>query len=306
MKVNVISLCSGYDTPIMALNRLKQTYPSFDFNLIAWSEIAPNAIKAHNAVYPEYSGLNLSDMTKIDWDKLNYNEQGVDLLIYSTPCQSVSRAGARKGMKEGDEAASALIWHTRKAIEILRPKVLILENVQGMVDSNNIHDFRKWQDVLSDFGYANFAKILNTRDYGVAQNRPRLFMVSILHGFMTYHFPKKILLEKRIKDYLESEVDDKFYLSTDKVKRLFAYSERKKSEGCGFNTQLQTSGGYKCHNNNKMRRQNNRPAHCDTNRIMNIGNINKGQSGQIIDSKGISSCLCVAHGVVPIILEHNE
>lgn len=69
MKINVISLCSGYDAPVMALKRLKRAYPQFDFNLIAWSEIAPNAIKAHDAVHPEYSGLNLGDMTKIDWDK---------------------------------------------------------------------------------------------------------------------------------------------------------------------------------------------------------------------------------------------
>lgn len=50
----------------------------------------------------------------------------------------------------------------------------------------------------------------------------------------------------------------------------------------------------------------NRPAHCDTDRVMNVGRINKGQSGQVIDSDGVSSCLCVAHGVVPIILEHDE
>lgn len=146
-------------------------------------------------------------------------------------------------MKEGDNAASALIWHTRKAIEVLRPQVLILENVQGMVDNNNIHDFRKWQETLNDFGYENYAKILNSKDYGVAQNRPRLFMVSVFGGFMTYYFPKKIPLEKRIKDYLEPIVDEKFYLSTDKVKKLFAYSERKKSEGCGFDTQIQSGGG---------------------------------------------------------------
>lgn len=239
MKVNVVSLCSGYDAPVMALNRLKQTYPQFDFDLIAWSEIAPNAIKAHNAVHSEYDDRNLGDMTKVDWMRIDAD---IDLLIYSTPCQSVSRAGARKGMKEGDDAASALIWHTRKAIEILRPKVLILENVQGMVDGNNIRDFHKWQDTLIDLGYENHAKLLNSKNYGVAQNRPRLFMVSVLNGFMPYFFPKKMPLTKRIKDYLEPHVDEKFYLSMDKVKKLFAYSDRKKSEGCGFDTQIQTGG----------------------------------------------------------------
>lgn len=70
MKVNVVSLCSGYDAPVMALKRLKRTYPQFNFNLIAWSEIAPNAIKSHDAVHPELAGLNLGDMTKIDWSNL--------------------------------------------------------------------------------------------------------------------------------------------------------------------------------------------------------------------------------------------
>lgn len=243
MRINVVTLCSGYDAMLMALKRLHREYPQFDFDLMAWSEIAPNAIKAHNAVHPEFADRNIGDMTKVDWHEFVKDGQSVDLLIYSTPCQSVSRAGKRKGMKEGDDSASALIWHTRNAIEILRPKVLILENVQGMADRNNISDFRAWQNTLIDLGYANHTKILNSKDYGVAQNRPRLFMVSILDGCIDYHFPAKMPLNKRIKDYLEHEVDEKFYLSIEKVNKLFSYAERKKSEGCGFDTQIQTGGG---------------------------------------------------------------
>ena len=71
MKINVVTLCSGYDAMTMALKRLRRTYPQFDFDLVAWSEIAPNAIKAHQAVHPEFADRNLGDMTKIDWNNLN-------------------------------------------------------------------------------------------------------------------------------------------------------------------------------------------------------------------------------------------
>lgn len=158
-------------------------------------------------------------------------------------CQSVSRAGARKGMKEGDDAASALIWHTKRAIETLKPKVLILENVQGMIDKTNLPDFLKWQETLTDYGYTNFTKLLNTRVFGVAQNRPRVFMVSILGDNPQYFFPKKMPLTKRIKDYLEPKVDEKFYLSQKQIMGLFKHCDKKKSQGCGFDTQLKSGGG---------------------------------------------------------------
>ena len=82
MKLRVATLCSGYDSQCMALDRLKQHYPDFDYDLIAWSEIDKNAIKAHNAVYPQWADRNLGDMTKIDWTQVG----DIDLLTYSTPC----------------------------------------------------------------------------------------------------------------------------------------------------------------------------------------------------------------------------
>ncbi len=306
MKINVVTLCSGYDAMCMALKRLRDNYPQFDFDLMAWSEIAPNAIKAHQAVHPEYADRNLGDMTTCDYSNIIRRCKHVDLLIYSTPCQSVSRAGARKGMKEGDDAASALIWHTKRAIETLKPQVLILENVQGMVDSVNLPDFRKWQDTLADYGYTNFTQLLNSRDYGVAQNRPRVFMVSILGDNPQYFFPKKMPLTKRIKDYLEPSVDEKFYLSQKQIEALFSHTDKKKSQGCGFDSQLRAGGGISPSITTHCGMRQTDAYLVETDRIMKIGQICKGQDGIVVDSGGITPCICVEHGCVPKILAVDE
>lgn len=81
-KVRVVTLCSGYDSQCLALERLKRNYPQFDYDLVAWSEIEESAIKAHNALFPQWADRNLGDMTKIDWEQV----PDFDLLFYSTPC----------------------------------------------------------------------------------------------------------------------------------------------------------------------------------------------------------------------------
>ena len=224
-KINVVTLCSGYDAMTLALKRLRHDYPQFDFDLLAWSDIDTNAIKAHKALHPEFADRNIGDLTKYDFDNWD-GVLPVDLLIYSTPCQSVSVAGKRKGMKEGDdEASSALIWHTRKFIEYLRPQIMILENVKGIVNKRNLPDFHKWQNALADLGYTHYTKILNAQDYGVAQHRERVFMVSILGNDRIFEFPKPIPLKKRLKDYLEQNVDESYYIADDKLKQI-TLSER--------------------------------------------------------------------------------
>lgn len=236
MKVNVVTVCSGYDAMCCALKRLRKEYPIFDFNLLAWAEVDPTAIQAHNAIHPEYADRNLGDIKTADYSQIT---QHVNLLIYSTPCQSVSRAGKRKGMKESSDAASALIWHTRRAIEELKPDILILENVRGMIDSSNIADFHKWQNTLVDYGYKNYTKVIDSAQMGVAQHRERVFMVSLLSD-EPYFFPEPIPLEKRLKDYLEpyGTVPESYYLTPKQIYNVVKHCERKQAEGCGFNTQF--------------------------------------------------------------------
>lgn len=210
--LRVVTLCSGYDSQCMALDRLKKYDPNFAYDLVAWSEIDKNAIKAHDLVYPQFAGRNLGDMTKIDWSKV----PDFDFLTYSTPCQDFSNAGLQRGGAEGSGTRSSILWYTRNAILEKKPKFMMLENVKALVSKKFLPLFLKWVAELESYGYANYWQVLNAKDYGVPQNRERVFLISIrkdvAEGF-TYTFPRPITLEKRIKDVLEPEVDDKYYLS---------------------------------------------------------------------------------------------
>lgn len=224
--LKVITLCSGYDSQCLALERLKSIYPVFDYELVAWSEFDPEskiplrkqpAVVAHNALFPQWSERNLGDMTKIDWNNLNIQ---CDLLFYSTPCQSISVAGLQHGFAEGSGTRSSIIWNVRDAVIALKPKYLCLENVEAMVGEKFIGMFNLWQRELERLGYRNFAQLMNAKDYGVPQNRERIFLVSIRvddeNNMPKYFFPREIKLKKRLKDLLEQNVDEKFYLNKEK------------------------------------------------------------------------------------------
>lgn len=230
--LRVVTLCSGYDSQCLALERLKKNYPEFDYELIAWAEFDPEsktplayqpAVKAHDALFPQWKGRNLGDMTKIDWGRV----EDFDLLFYSTPCQSISQAGLQHGFTEGSGTRSSIIWNVRDAVQIKRPKFLCLENVKAMVSGKFVGMFNLWQLELERMGYVNFAKVLNAKDYGVPQNRERIFLVSIradgldtLDGGIRYHFPKPFPLERKLKDVLEEHVDERYYLSDKMLERF--------------------------------------------------------------------------------------
>ena len=208
---------------------MKRTYPDFDYDLVAWAEFDPEsstpperqpAVVAHNALFPQWADRNLGDMTKIDWTVV----PDFDLLFYSTPCQSVSQAGLQHGFTEGSGARSSIIWNVRDAVREKRPKYLCLENVKAMVSGKFVGMFNLWQAELEKFGYKNFARVLNAKDYGVPQNRERIFLVSILRTEgdpePAYHFPKPFPLETRLADVLEDEVDGRYFLSDDMLCRF--------------------------------------------------------------------------------------
>lgn len=238
--LRVVTLCSGYDSQCLALERLKQTYPDFDYECVAWAEFDPEsktpleyqpAVKAHDALFPQWRGRNLGDMTKIDWDEV----EDFDLLFYSTPCQSISSAGLQHGFTEGSGTRSSIIWNVRDAVKAKRPKFLCLENVKAMISGKFVDMFNLWQRELEKLGYANFAQVLNAKDYGVPQNRERIFLVSIRidDGEMpNYHFPEPIPLNIRLKDILEENVDEKYYLSDERVKDLFQDEDDADTDEC--------------------------------------------------------------------------
>lgn len=228
--LRVVTLCSGYDSQCLALERLKKAFPPFDYELVAWAEFDPESSKpineqpaviAHNALFPQWADRNLGDMTKIDWNKV----PGFDLLTYSCPCQSISSAGLQHGFAEGSGTRSSIIWYVREAFKVKRPKYALMENVSAMVSQKFLPMFNLWRDEVSKFGYESFAKVLNSRDFGVPQNRERIFLVSFLRDELNgrqFHFPEPFKMEHKLRDLLNDVTDTKYYLnplSTDKFVR---------------------------------------------------------------------------------------
>ena len=137
-------------------------------------------------------------------------------------CQDFSMSGKRRGGEEGSGTRSSLLWECTRAIEIKRPRFVFFENVKGLITSKFIKGFHKWQARLEGLGYANFAQIMNASDYGVPQNRERVFMVSVLRNGETpkYYFPKKQRLDVRVKDLLERNVSEEYYLSEEALENF--------------------------------------------------------------------------------------
>lgn len=239
MKIKVFTAFSGYDSQCMALDRLKDTLPGFDYELIGWSEIDKYAIKAHNALYPQWADRNYGDICNIDWN----NVPDIDLFTYSFPCTDISSVGKQEGLSEDSGTRSSLLWQCRKAIEIKRPKVLLMENVKALMQRKFRAELIKWQSILEGLGYHNFTKVLNAKDYGVPQNRERVFMVSLLGEQPIYTFPEPFELKLRLRDMLEKDVPESYYINQEKVDAILRHIDRKRLDGCGFKTNFTDGGG---------------------------------------------------------------
>ena len=228
--LNVITLFSGYDSQALALNRLGLPY-----DLAAWCEIDRHAITAHNALFPQWKDRNLGDVSRVDWAEWHTRHpQPIDLLTYSSPCQDFSSAGLQRGGEEGSGTRSGLLWETERAVRELRPRHLVFENVGGLVSDKFIDLFNRWQARLNTYGYTNFQQLMNAKDYGVPQNRLRIFMVSILDCQRAYYFPKPFKLERRLKDVLEQNVEERYYLREEQVRTLMNATQKHQEKGNGF------------------------------------------------------------------------
>lgn len=216
----------GYNSQGMALERIKKYDPTFEWTCVGRSEIDKYAITAANAVFPQFADKNFGDISKIDWVQV----PDFDLFTYSFPCTDISNAGVQKGLEEGSGTRSSLLWECKKAIEIKRPKYLLMENVKALVSQKFLPYYKKWEQYLAGLGYDNYCKVMNAKDYGVPQNRERIFIVSILDNDKVFHFPEPIPLEKRLKDVLEDKVDEKYYLSDKAVEGFLKNNENLESK----------------------------------------------------------------------------
>lgn len=214
--MRILELFAGYGSQALALENL-----GIDFTSDI-SEIDKYAIQAYNQLHGETH--NWGDITQIDETKLPY----YDLITYSSPCQDFSVAGLQKGGDKDSGTRSSLLWECERIIRAVKPKYLLMENVKNLVGEKHKHNFIKWLKVLESIGYKNWWKVLNAKDYGVPQNRERVFVVSIL-GCGQYLFPNPIKLEKRLKDVLEPVIDEKYYLSNKLIEGFMRRIDRQDS-----------------------------------------------------------------------------
>lgn len=241
-RLRVFTSFSGYDSQCMALDRLRLNFAFFDYELVGWSEIDKYAIQAHNSIYPQYADLNYGDISKIDWAQV----PDFDLFTYSFPCTDISNAGKQMGLSKDSGTRSSLLWECEKAIEIKKPQYLLMENVSALFSDKFKPQLKKWCDILEGYGYKSFYKILNAKQMGVPQNRARVFMVSTLDHKQSFYFPKPFKLEKRLKDVLEKNVDERLYLNQHSLDALidrtekqlvddeYSFSVQSCEDGCSF------------------------------------------------------------------------
>ena len=231
--LRVFTAFSGYDSQCLALNRL-----GIDYDLVGWSEIDPAAIKAHNALFPQYEERNYGDISKIDWSQV----PDFDLFTYSSPCTDFSNAGAQAGGEEGSGTRSSLLWECRKTILAKKPKYLLFENVKALVSDKFLYLFEKWCKELESYGYANYYQVLNSKDYGVPQSRERIFMVSILktddEPNPYYEFPRPVPLTKCVEDILEDNVPEKYYMKQEVTDRYIDIMNQEYPDEVGEDIEL--------------------------------------------------------------------
>ena len=218
--IRLIELFAGYGSQAMALERIGAKFEHYRV-----VEFDKYAIASYNAVHG--TDFPTMDITKVHAEDLDICDTEVFtyLLTYSFPCTDLSVAGKQAGMKKGSGTRSGLLWEVERILKEIRddggelPQILFMENVPQVHADANMVDFQNWIDFLTSLGYVSYWQDLNAKNYGVAQNRERCFMFSFL-GEYNYHFPRPIPLKKRLKDYLEDDVDEKYYINNEKAEKL--------------------------------------------------------------------------------------
>ena len=196
-KPKLFEAFAGIGCQRLAFDRL-----GIEVEMVGISEIDKYAIQSYMAIHGDTKNFgSICDIQSLP---------EVDVFTWSFPCTDLSKAGKQKGLTN---TRSGLVYEVLRILHNTehKPKVLIMENVVDLVQTKFIREFQSIQHELELMGYTNYTETMNAKDYGVAQNRDRVFMVSIL-GEYYYEFPKPFPLEKRLKDYLEESVDEKYYI----------------------------------------------------------------------------------------------
>ena len=206
--VRVLELFAGIGACSKALTRL-----GIEHAIVDAVEIDKYAVQSFNAIH----GTNFEPQDITQWDK----DIKVDLIMHGSPCQDFSVAGLNKGGDKGSGTRSSLMYETLRIVEKLKPKYVIWENVKNLLSNKHRHNFDAYIEAMEKLGYHSQYQVLNAKNFGVPQNRERVFTVSIRNDLnVDFKFPESQTLNIRLKDVLEPQVDEKYYLSDEQTKRL--------------------------------------------------------------------------------------
>ena len=218
-KLKILELFGGIGACSKALERL-----GIEYEIADYVEIDKYAVKSFNAIH----NTNFEPQDITTWDK----DIKVDLIMHGSPCQDFSLAGKQAGGDKDSGTRSSLMYETIRIVEKLKPKYVIWENVKNLLSKKHRHNFDAYLERMEQLGYTNYYQVLNAKDYGIPQNRERVFTISILdNSSYSFEFPPKQELKLKLKDMLEDEVDEKYYLIDKYLEFTNFYTIPRNSDG---------------------------------------------------------------------------
>jgi len=207
-KLKIIELFGGIGACSKALENI-----GIDYEIVDYVEIDKYAVASFNAIHD--TNFEPQDICK--WNK----DIEADLIMHGSPCQDFSLAGKQAGGDKDSGTRSSLMYETIRIVEKIKPKYVIWENVKNLVSKKHIHNFEAYLEQMDTLGYNNYWKVLNAKNYGIPQNRERVYTVSIRKDInKTFEFPEGEELKLKLKDMLEDNVDEKYYLSDKQIEYL--------------------------------------------------------------------------------------
>lgn len=208
--MRILELFAGIGACSKALERL-----GFNVEIVDAVEIDKYAIASFNAIHN--TNFEVQDIK--EWNK---DLKDIDLITHGSPCQDFSVAGKQAGGDINSGTRSSLMYETIRIVGKLRPKYVLWENVKNLLSKKHKHNFDAYIETMNILGYNSYYEVLNAKDYGIPQNRERVYTISIRKDIdkIDFRFPEKEELKLRLKDMLEDEVEEKYYLSNTQIEKI--------------------------------------------------------------------------------------
>lgn len=305
--IKILELFGGIGACSKALERI-----GIDYEIVDYVEIDKYAVKSFNAIHD--TNFEPQDITT--WGK----QIDVDLIMHGSPCQDFSLAGKQAGGDEGSGTRSSLMYETIRIVKKLKPKYVIWENVKNLLSKKHRHNFDAYLETMEKMGYTNYYQVLNAKDYGIPQNRERVFTISIRNDYVLkgsywrgiddndyepyFSFPPKQELKLKLKDMLDDEVDEKYYLSEKMVNYISAtgtanYRNPDSKINLDIARPLTTDQNKRAGTTNYLCED--LPDNCDLNNVVRKYGVfdtseSKHQAGSVYDSNGLSPTLDTMQG----------